>query len=72
MDEFFKELSKHYLGIAAAIFIAVVIALIIKEPKITLIRAILGAFFYFSLLLFSILLYKRGIKSKKGEGDKNV
>ena len=72
MQEFFKELSKHYLGIAAAILIAILISLIFKEPGITLIRILMGTLLYFSLLLFSILLFKRSIKLKQSKGDKNV
>ena len=72
MEDFVKELSKHYLGIAAAILIALLIALIVKEPGVTLLRIIIGAILYFLLLLFAMILYKFSIKFKKSIGEKNV
>lgn len=46
MEGFFKELSKHYLNIAAAILIALLIALVVKEPGINLLRITIGAILY--------------------------
>ncbi len=72
MEDFFKELSKHYLSIAAAILIALVVALFIKEPRITPSGVIFGVLVYFLFLLFATLLYKLSIKLKKKVGDINV
>ena len=69
MEDFFKELSKHYLSIAAAILIAVLIALIIKEPGITLLRIIIGAVLYVLLLIFSFFLYQHSIKLEENRGE---
>ena len=72
MQDFLKELSKHYLGIAAAIIIAILISLIFKEPGITLVRIIIGAILYFLILLFSAILYILSIKFKENSGEENV
>jgi len=72
MEGFFKELSKHYLNIAAAILIALLIALVVKEPGINLLRITIGAILYFLLILFPILLYRLSIKIKKTNGDENI
>jgi cobalamin synthase len=72
MEGFFKELSKHYLNIAAAILIVLLIALVVKEPGINLLRITIGAILYFLLILFSILLYRLSTKIKKTNGDENI
>ena len=72
MEGFFKELSKHYLNIDAAILIALLIALVVKEPGINLLRITIGAILYFLLILFSILLYRLSTKIKKTNGDENI
>ncbi|MCI0494805.1 hypothetical protein L0Z72_07335 [candidate division KSB1 bacterium] len=72
MESFFKELAKHYLNIAAAILISLLIALVIKEPGINFIRITIGAILYFLLILFSILLYRLSTTLKKKDGDENA
>lgn len=68
MEEFFKELSKHYLGIAAAILIAVLIAIFLTEPKISLFKILVGIVVYFLFILISYLLFRYSKKlKKKGE-----
>jgi len=69
MEEYFKELAKHYLGIAAAILVALLIGIIVKEFKIGFLSIILGAFVYFMFLAISFLmfLYSRKIKEKRGK-----
>lgn len=69
MDEYFKELAKHYLGIAAAILVALLIGIIVKELKVSFISIILGASVYFVFLAISFLMfrYSRKIKEKRGK-----
>ena len=70
MEKFFKELSKHYLSVAAAVLIAILIGIIIKEPRINLISILLGAFVYLLFLALSALIYKFSEKIKNnGEND---
>lgn len=72
MVEFFKELSKHYLGVAAAVLIAILIGIIIKEPKVTILRIILAVLVYLMLLAISILMFKFSKRIKEKEEKKNV
>jgi len=72
MEEFFKELSKHYLGISAAVLIAILVGFIIKEPKIDLSRIIVGAAVYFMFIAVSVLMFKFSGKIKEKREKKNV
>ena len=60
MDEYFKELSKHYLGVAAAVLIAMAISVLIREPKVNILSIVLGVLVYFMFLAISILIFKYG------------
>ena len=69
MQEFYKELSKHYLGISSAILIAILIGIIIKEPRVNLISILLGAAVYLMFLAISILIFKYS-KTIRDKGEK--
>ena len=72
MDEYFKELSKHYLGVAAAVLIAMAISVLIREPKVNILSIVLGVLVYFMFLAISILIFKYGRRIKDKEEKKNV
>ena len=71
MDEYFKELSKHYLGVAAAVLIAMAISVLIREPKVNILSIVLGVLVYFMFLAISILIFKYGRRIKDKEEKKN-
>lgn len=65
MEEYFKELSKHYLGIAAAVLIALIVGFVLKNVNFNLFRIIFGIITYIGLLGLSFLLFKQ--RKKFGE-----
>lgn len=65
MKEFCKELSKHYLGIAAAILIALLIAVFLKEIKFNYLKIFIGIISYAALLGISLWVY--ALSKNKGE-----
>jgi len=72
MDEYFKELSKHYLGIAAAVLIAMLIGILIKKPDVTVLSIILGVTVYLMFLTISLIIFRLSRKIKEKEEQKNV
>jgi len=58
MKEILKEFAKHYLGIAAATLIAVVVSVLLKEPKLGISGIILGFLVYIFLLAVAYLLFR--------------
>jgi Ca2+/Na+ antiporter len=69
MKEFYKELSKHYLGIAAAILIALIAGYFLKDLKFNLLQMVVGILIYFTFIVLSFLFFKH---SKNYGEKKNV
>jgi high-affinity Fe2+/Pb2+ permease len=53
----YKELSKHYLGIVAALLIALLIGIFFKEIRLHAFKIIIGVTSYFVLLGISLWLH---------------
>ena len=69
MKETLKEFAKHYLGIAAAIFIAVGIGILFKEPKLGGLDITVGFLAYIILLVVAYLLFRWSQKFKEDEDE---
>jgi hypothetical protein len=67
MKVILKEFAKHYLGIAAAILIAVLIGIFIKEPRLSFGNIVLGILSYIMFLAIAILFFWLSRRVKKEE-----
>jgi protein-S-isoprenylcysteine O-methyltransferase Ste14 len=67
MKEILKELAKHYLGIAAAILIAMLLGIFFTETSVSFTNLIFGTLVYIILLVIAILLLRWSKEIKKEE-----
>jgi xanthine/uracil permease len=67
MKDILKEFAKHYLGIAAAVLIALLIGIFFEKPALSITSLIFGTLVYLVLLGIAILLFKWSKESKKEE-----
>lgn len=67
MKEILKEFAKHYLGIAAAVLIALLIGIFFEKPVLRITSLIFGTLVYLVLLGIAILLFKWSQEFKKEE-----
>lgn len=67
MKEFYKELSKHYLGIAAALLITLLVGVFFTDVKFNFMKVIIGIISYVALLGISRWLFIRS--NKYGESN---
>ena len=60
------------MGVAAAVLIAIIIGIIIKEPKVKIFGIIVGVIVYFLLLVVSFLIFNFRKREKKRGENENV
>jgi high-affinity Fe2+/Pb2+ permease len=67
MKEILKEFAKHYLGIAAALLIALLVGIFFKEPIVSIEGIIFSFLAYILLLVIAILLFKWSSELRREE-----
>ncbi|MDZ7290542.1 MAG: hypothetical protein ONB44_02845 [candidate division KSB1 bacterium] len=67
MKDILKEFAKHYLGIGAAILIALLIGIFFKEPRLGTGSVIAGALTYALFLAIAVLFFQKSRKFNKEE-----
>ncbi len=70
MEKFFEELYKHFLAVAAAIIIAVLVGIFIQEPRPSIWSIAIGLLVYFVFLGIAFFLFRVSEKfTKKTIGE---
>jgi hypothetical protein len=67
MKETLKEFAKHYLGIAAAIMIAMLVGIFFTEPRLSIERVIFGFSVYILFLAIALIFFRWSRELKKDE-----
>jgi hypothetical protein len=67
MKETLKEFAKHYLGIAAAIMIAMLVGIFFTEPRLNIERVLFGFLVYILFLAIAIIFFRWSQELKKDE-----
>ncbi len=67
MKDILKEFAKHYLGIAAAVLIALLISIFFEKPILGIESIIFGTLLYILFLVIAILFFKWSREFKKEE-----
>jgi len=69
LEKFFEELYKHFLAVAAAILIAVLVGIFIQDPRPSIWNVVLGLVVYFAFLGIAFFVFRISEKFAKKQPE---